>query len=103
MARFSSINHLDNIITYSLWLIFDADGNVRLTRGEPSIDRNERGLSLSVALPLALFSTPQLRASITVEDPAQQVVIDTTAAAEAVKQAIGMDVDLRVVAPETGD
>ena len=77
------------------WLIFDCNGNVRLTRGEPNLDRYERAMSVTTKVPFALFNVPQLRATINIDAQSAKVPpIDTTAAGEALKQAIGVDVDL---------
>jgi hypothetical protein len=82
------------------WLIFDNDGGVRMTRGQPSLDRNERGMQMSVNVPHALFKTPLLRASMTIEAPEVGIPpIDLTAAAEALKQSLGCDIDVRVIEP----
>jgi hypothetical protein len=81
----------------SFWLIFDAWGAVRLTRGEPDLNANERGMQMIAKLPHALFNRPQLHGTISVEAPATEPInIDLTAAAEALKEAIGIDIDLRV-------
>lgn len=83
------------------WLIFDSMGSVRLTRGEPSLDRWERGMQMLVKVPLALFKTPTLRASIEIQAPEPAIPpIDLTAAAEALKQSLGCDVDIRIIEPE---
>lgn len=84
----------------SFWLIFDSTGGVRLTRGQPDLSRNERGMSMSVKLPFALFQTPTLRATMTIDAP-QPVVppIDLTAAAEALKASLGVDIDVRINDP----
>lgn len=83
------------------WLIFESAGGVRLTRGEPSLDRNERAMAMTVKVPFALFRTPSLRASIDIQAPEPSVPpIDLTAAAEALKQTLGCDVEVRIVDPE---
>lgn len=85
----------------SFWLVFDAWGAVRLTRGEPDLKANERGMQMTAKLPHALFNTPQLRATLSVNAPEQApIVIDTTAAAEALTRTIGCDVEVRVVERE---
>lgn len=86
---------------FGFFLIFSRDPiAVRLTAGEPALRRNERALFLDVALPDALFDTPTLRAKLEVEHPEQAMSIDLAAAAEAVRQAVGMDVEISVKAPE---
>ena len=47
-------------------------------------------------LPLALFETPVIKASIKIDEPEQAISIDATSIAEAVRQCIGMDVDITV-------
>jgi hypothetical protein len=85
------------------WLIFDSDGGVRLTRGEPSLGRNERGMSMVVKVPHVLFKTPALRATIDIQAPEPNVPpIDLTAASEALKQTLGCDVEVRIIEP-TGE
>lgn len=84
-------------IEYALHLIFDVDGGVRMMRGAPSLSRGERSLALTVKLPVALFVTPQLCATVTVDGSDPPVpVIDVTAAREALRSALGVDIDLRV-------
>lgn len=91
-----SIKRNDHI-EYGFWLVFGSDGSVRLSRGQPSTGRGERAMSLLAKLPLSLFRTPALRGSITVNATgAADLKIDVDAAAEALKQVIGVDVDLRV-------
>lgn len=87
----------------SCWLIFDSGGGVRLTRGQPDLSRNERGMKLEVKLPHALFKTPMLQASMVIE--AQEPIvppIDLSAAASALKMSLGCDVDIRIVEPAGG-
>lgn len=84
-------------LEYSFWLIFDDDGSVRLLRALPSVGRNERAMSMTAKLPLSLFKTPQLSATLTVDAPAvEPMVVDLRAASEALSMAIGVDVDLQV-------
>lgn len=77
--------------------------SVRINAQYPALARGERAINLKVQLPLALFEAPSISASIVVEQPTQAVQIDATAIAEAVRQAIGMDVDIAVALPETGE
>lgn len=74
--------------------------SVRVTASFPALARDERTINLKIELPVALFETPSLSASIKVEHPTQAVTIDATAIAEAVRGAIGMDVDIAVQTPE---
>lgn len=84
-----------------LWLVFDRNGAVRMTRTEPRLDRNERAMFIQAKLPLALWSTPSLRATIDVQaDGAPTISIDLLA--DALRSSLGVDVDLRVIAPAEG-
>lgn len=83
------------------WLVFDAWGGVRLTRGEPDLNKGERSMFMRSKIPHSLFRLPSLRASITVPDPGTDpITIDTTAAAEALKKVIGAEISVTVVQPE---
>lgn len=91
-----------HVMLLDFWLtIGRGQGNsdrpsVKATAGYPSLARNERAINLKVELPIALFEAPSLTASITVDSPTQAVTINAETVAEAVRQAIGMDVDIRV-------
>jgi hypothetical protein len=96
MSKQFSIRRTDHW-DISFWLIFDNLGGVRLTRGQPALGRNERSMSMSVKLPYALFKTPTLSASLTIDAPEPMVpAIDITAASEALSKALGVDIDLQV-------
>lgn len=73
--------------------------SVRVTAGPPALKRNERAINLLMKLPAALFETPTIQATINVAAEQAHIQIDTDAISEAVRGAIGMDVDLRVVEP----
>jgi hypothetical protein len=91
------------VIQFPLWLIFNLDGSVRLTRREPGqLSRDERALRLDAALPLSLWATPVLSATLSVEAPGSpaMVQIDVTAASEALRGALGVDIELQVRGPE---
>lgn len=75
--------------------------SVKATAAYPKLDRNERAINIKMKLPLALFELPSLTASINVDSPAQAVTIDASTIAEAVRGAIGMDVD--IIVNETPD
>lgn len=75
---------------------FNLYPSVRVTAKYPNLSRNERAINLKMKLPLALFEAPSLTASIEVEAPQQVVNIEAGAIAEAVKSAIGMDVEITV-------
>jgi hypothetical protein len=86
---------------FDFWLVFDKEGPMRLTRKAGKLSRNERALFVQATLPQSLWETPTLKASIVVADPGSaQRSVDVAAAAEAVRQAIGLDIDLQVKQPE---
>lgn len=100
MKTFSKKN--GDHIEYSFWLVFGADGSMRFTRGQPSVGRGERGMSCTASLPKSLFQTPMLTASIGItEEQATTFSIDVHAAAEALSQAVGCDIDLRVTTTQS--
>lgn len=91
-------------VCLDFWLIVARDPRgqtpgVRVTAGYPSLNRNERAVNLKMELPAALFEAPVLKASIMVDAPDQPITIDTSAIAEAVQTAIGMDVHIEVKDP----
>ena len=82
---------------YSFWLVFDAAGGLRFSRGQPSLSRGERSMSCTASLPLSLFSTPELKATIGVSGPVpSEFKIDVEAVGAALRQAVGCDIDLRI-------
>lgn len=94
MAKHTRI--VGNHYQYGLHLIFHKNGDVRLTRGHPAMVADERAVSLEVKLPLALFRTPSLKATLTVDAPDQAAAIDLAAAAEALRGVVGAEVDVVV-------
>lgn len=108
-ARFGQVDK--DVVHIDCWLtIYPGAANnwnrrptVKLRAGEPALDRGERAINVKMTLPLALFEAPSIIARIDVAEPALPVTIDTAAAAQAVKSAIGMDIDLRVATPGEGE
>lgn len=91
-------------VEYGLWLVFDEAGGVRLTRTEPSLDRAERSMFISATLPRSLWRTPTLRAVIDVKaGPAGAYEAKIEAAADALRGALGVDIDLKVIPPVGGE
>jgi hypothetical protein len=87
-------------INYGFWLIFDNTGVVRLTRTEPGVSRDERSMFIQATLPRSLWRTPTLRATIGVKaDPAGSYTAEIEAAADALRGALGVDIDLKVIPP----
>lgn len=90
-------------LKFPMWLVFSSNGDVRVTRREPrSLSRDERALYLEATLPMSLWETPVLRASLNVAEaaPGASTRLDITAASEALKGALGVDIDLQVRGPE---
>lgn len=89
-------------IKFPMSLIFSSTGDVHVTRREPrSLSRDERSLFLEATLPLSLWATPVLRASLNVAEaePGASAKIDLVAASEALRGALGVDIDLQVREP----
>lgn len=94
-------------IEYEFWLIAAHNGDIRLTKREPnSLGRDERAMRCCMRLPESLFLVPTLSASIVVEDaPGRQLDFEAVSEAvgDALKQSVGVDVDLRIVPPSEAD
>ncbi|HEV2079422.1 MAG TPA: hypothetical protein VGR19_05945 [Allosphingosinicella sp.] len=100
MSRQFSVRRSDHI-EYALWLAFSEDGTVKMSRGQPSLGRDERAMALSVKVPLTLFNTPQLRANIEVADPGHPIpTIDLSAASSALRNVVGCDVEVTITTPQ---
>mgnify|MGYP001481585266 CR=1 FL=1 len=106
MKRYGHESRHDRTLNLDFWLIVARGTNgsnrpsLRINADYPNLARNERAINLKVTLPVALFELPTLTAQINVEHPRQAVTVDASAIAEAVRGAIGMDVDVSVVKPE---
>lgn len=107
-ARFGIVDK--GVVQIDCWLTIHPGGpnhwnrrpSVKLTAGEPALDRGERAINVKMSLPLALFEAPSIVARIDVAEPSAPITIDASAVAEALKSAIGMDIDLKVIAPNQG-
>lgn len=100
MSKRFSYRSGDNLIC-AFSLIFDPQGNVRLTRGPSALDADERELRTTVTLPFSIFQRPQLSANITIADtPLQDPVIDVEAARTALRDAFGADVNIEITQAE---
>lgn len=87
-------------VEYGLWLVFDESGGIRLTRTEPSLDRTERTMFIQAKLPRSLWASPTLRAVIDVNaGVAGAYEAKIEAAADALRGALGVDIDLKVIPP----
>jgi hypothetical protein len=106
MSRYGFESRASKTLELDFWLTIGRGHNgstpsVKVSAGYPSLARNERAMNLKIKLPLALFETPSIKAEIAVEAPTEAVSIDIAAVAEAVRQAIGVDVDIQVTTPES--
>jgi hypothetical protein len=89
--------HTPNL-TFHFWLVFDSDGGMRMSRTEPSCGRTEHRMKMEATLPKSLWKTPTLSGSIVLTDPGSPPVkVDIAAAQDALRTALGVDIDLRVV------
>lgn len=102
MANYDRIIDGKKFTEFQFWLVFTNSAAMpRLTVRDPSLKREERAMFMSVLIPVSLWNTPQLKALVTVGDPGvHSITIDTEAAAFALREAIGMDVEVRVVDQE---
>lgn len=75
--RSSAVNHATQTLSYSAYLVFDGRGNMKLTRGVPSLEPGEVSCALSLKVPLKLFSRPSIKAVI--EIPESAGVVDASA------------------------
>ena len=84
-------------IEYGFWLMFDADGSVSLTRNEPRTGRGQIAMSCVSTLPRDLFRKPTLTATIVVDPGAPAAFnVNVQAVGDALKNALGLDIDLQV-------
>lgn len=104
--RYGYESRHDKVIKLDFWLVVARGLNgsdrpsIRINADYPKLDRNERAINLKIDLPIALFEAPSLTARIAIEQPSQAISIDATAIAEAVRQCIGMDVEIAVAVPQ---
>lgn len=89
-------------ITFDFHLVFGDDGQMRMSRTEPGLARNERAMACNITLPKALWKTPSLKATIVIPDTGAplELTAKVDAAAEALRGALGVDIDLQVVPPD---
>jgi hypothetical protein len=98
----------DKAMIMNFWLTIGMRANgrpsVKATAKYPdNMSSNEITVNVKMKLPMALWQTPQLVANIEVAAPAQPVQIDAKALAEAVKQVVGMAVEITVGEPGNGE
>jgi hypothetical protein len=96
MGRYSRKS--GDVMEYGLHLVFNAKGDVRMSRGPAALAIGERAVALTVSLPLAMFRTPSLSARLTVDapDPSAIPQIDVQAAESALRSVVGCDVSITV-------
>ena len=107
MARYGYESKAEKSLIMNFWLTIGRWDNdrqsVRVTAEYPKeLGFNEVTMNLKMKVPTALFMRPSLVANIEIGSPAQPVQIDMKAVAAAVRQAIGMDVQITVAEPEKG-
>lgn len=87
---------------FVFWLVFDKHGKIRQTMREPDVGRDERKMHVTADLPKSLWSSPELKATIRVTEDNREpkFEIDLAAAGDALRGALGVDIDMRIVPPE---
>lgn len=85
--------------SFDFWLVFSSSGSIRQTKREPDVSRDERKMFVKALLPKSLWSSPALRATINVTDDNHEpkFELDLTAAGDALRGALGVDIDMKVV------
>jgi hypothetical protein len=87
-------------LDFHFWLVFSSDGAMRMSRTEPSCSRTEHRMKMVATLPKSLWKTPSLSASIVLADPGSPPLeIDVSAAQDALRETLGVDIELRVIPP----
>lgn len=86
---------------FTFWLSFSKNGSIKQTMREPNVSRDERKLQMTVDLPKSLWSTPALKATVRVTEDNNEpnYVLDLQAAGDALRGALGVDVDIQIVPP----
>jgi hypothetical protein len=59
-------------IEYTGWLVVDARGGMRLTRGPTKCEPGERKVQLTVTVPQTVFNTPEMSVKVNFGGPACQ-------------------------------
>lgn len=75
----------------------------RVTQRKPALNADEVALKIAVTLPVALFLKPTLSASISVDGDVPKLELDAetqSAIEDLIRSSIGLDVELKVIAPE---
>jgi hypothetical protein len=86
---------------FIFWLVFSKNGHIRQTIREPDVSRDERKMQMQVDLPKSLWSSPALKASVLVTEDNNEpsFTFDLQAAGDALRSALGVDVDIQIVPP----
>ena len=83
------------------WLTVNQRGSTRITANKPTLNSDEITILMHFSIPDSLFEKPHLHAKITIPESAAAESIITEeiveSARDAVQQAIGMDLEVRVV------
>lgn len=88
----------------NFWIRINSRGSVHTSQGPPrSIGVDEVAMKINLELPNALFTKPQLEASLTVPNEAVNKEVLTPQVtdniAQAIKQSTGLDMVIRIVDP----
>lgn len=99
---------MTDIVKYDFWLKFGWTGGKTgpvpvVTKAEPQLARGERAARCTIELPISLFKTPSLTIAVAVpENETPELGTKVTAAVDAFKKTLGLDIDLKFVGPENG-
>lgn len=85
-------------IEYGFWAYLARDGSLaKITKNRGAVPRDQRAMFLSISVPASIFTEPEMRATITVEESADGAVLshDTTAkVADALDNIPGVTVEV---------
>lgn len=87
----------------NFYLVVNSNGTVQAKKMRPKLAQNEISMFINLVLPQALFQKPQLSAELTIPDSAaipQEITAEVQEnVREAIEQASGMHVTLKLEAP----
>jgi len=94
-----------DMLDFSFFLIMRHDGKdykdptVRVTKNKPAVARDERMIKVKMSVPKAVFRTPELVASITIDDDSAPAAIEADVQhqiADILSEAVGLDIQLNI-------
>lgn len=86
-----------SMVPFDLHLRLKKNGSAQLTMKPPqAVAADERYMKLHIDVPLSIFETPTLSATITVHDKGQDVELNVEAMSDALSKASGLTIELDV-------